>query len=106
MRAMMGFNTLLRKNPALLTENPALKEENQSLKDRLGLPEPVESRPSPEGAQQDVSRAETSFHLHAKSDPTDEIRLFRSLFRGRDDLHAKRWESSDDKSGYAPVYLE
>jgi hypothetical protein len=105
MRAMVDFKTLLRKNQALLAENKALKEENQSLKDRLGLAEPVESRPCPEWAQQDVSRAETSFPLHAKLDPAEKIRLFMFLFKGRDELYAKRWESRDGGSGNAPVCL-
>ena len=28
------------------------------------------------------------------------IALFRSLFRGRDDVYAIRWESDDGRSGY------
>jgi hypothetical protein len=105
MRAMMDFKTLLLKYKALLAENKALKEENLFLKDRLGLAETVESQPSPEGVQKDAFRAETSFHLHAKSDPAEKVRLFMSLFKGRDDLYAKRWESRDGGSGYAPVCL-
>ena len=30
------------------------------------------------------------------------IGLFRSLFRGREDVYAVRWESPDGRSGYAP----
>jgi superfamily II DNA or RNA helicase len=30
------------------------------------------------------------------------IALFRSLFRGRDDIYAIRWESNDGRSGYMP----
>jgi hypothetical protein len=30
------------------------------------------------------------------------IELFRSLFRGRDDVYAIRWESTDGRSGYMP----
>ena len=30
------------------------------------------------------------------------IELFRSLFRGRDDVYAIRWESADGRSGYMP----
>ena len=34
----------------------------------------------------------------------DKLRLFYSLFRGREDVYARRWESRDgQKSGYAPV---
>jgi hypothetical protein len=52
---MMDFKTLRRKHRALLAENKALKEENLFLKARLGLAEPLESRSSPEGVQQDAS---------------------------------------------------
>ena len=30
------------------------------------------------------------------------IALFRSLFRGREDVYAQRWESPDGRSGYSP----
>ncbi len=33
----------------------------------------------------------------------EKIRLFRSLFRGREDVFAKRWESRTGKSGYSPA---
>ena len=32
----------------------------------------------------------------------EKIALFRSLFRGREDVYARRWESPDGRSGYAP----
>ena len=36
--------------------------------------------------------------------PTEKIKLFRSLFRGRDDVYPVRWESSQSgKTGYSPV---
>ncbi len=31
------------------------------------------------------------------------IALFRSLFRGREDIYARRWESPDGRSGYTPA---
>jgi superfamily II DNA or RNA helicase len=31
------------------------------------------------------------------------IRLFRSLFKGREDVYPRRWESRNGKSGYSPV---
>ncbi len=33
----------------------------------------------------------------------DQVQLFMSLFRGRNDIYAKRWEK-DDKNGYSPAY--
>jgi hypothetical protein len=32
-----------------------------------------------------------------------QIKLFMSLFRGRDDVYARRWEK-DGRSGYTPAY--
>ena len=33
---------------------------------------------------------------------TQKIALFRSLFRGREDVYARRWESPDGRTGYSP----
>jgi superfamily II DNA or RNA helicase len=33
----------------------------------------------------------------------EKIRLFRSLFKGREDVYPRRWESRNGKSGYSPV---
>ncbi|MGE3271139.1 MAG: hypothetical protein AB7P40_20480 [Chloroflexota bacterium] len=38
----------------------------------------------------------------ARSDPVAKIALFQSLFRGREDIYALRWER-DGQSGYAPA---
>jgi hypothetical protein len=37
------------------------------------------------------------------SSPQEKIKLFMSLFRGRDDVYAKRWQSKESKIGYSPV---
>ena len=103
----MDFQTLLRKHDALLAENKGLREENLSLKIRLGLAEPFESQPFPDGGvQENFSPVDPSIHLNVKAKPAEKIRLFMSLFRGRDDLYAKRWESKGGtKFGYTPVCL-
>ena len=42
--------------------------------------------------------------LSASSPPAEKIALFRSLFRGREDVFPKRWTNSrSGKSGYAPA---
>jgi hypothetical protein len=100
----MDFETLLQRHQALLAENQALKKENLSLKLRLGLAELPESGPSPGQIRQDTPPAESSSPLNANANPAEKIRLFRSLFKGRDDVYAKRWESKDGaRSGYSPV---
>ncbi|MCK9375573.1 MAG: hypothetical protein M0P73_05425 [Syntrophobacterales bacterium] len=101
----MDFETLLQKYQALLAENQALKEENLSLKSRLGLAEPLESQSSPEEVQQEPFRSEPPFYLNDGANPTEKIRLFMSLFKGREDVYAKRWEGREGRAGYAPVCL-
>lgn len=38
-----------------------------------------------------------------RSSPEEKIRLFRSLFKGRTDVFAKRWESKNGRAGYTPA---
>lgn len=48
------------------------------------------------------SLSETS--LSQNSPSADKIALFRSLFKGREDVYARRWESvRSSKSGYQPA---
>lgn len=39
------------------------------------------------------------------SSPAQNLALFRSLFRGREDVYAARWEAKDGRSGYSPACL-
>ena len=73
-----------------------LREENRLLRGRLKLttresatPPPAE--PAPVGL------------VTAKSSPKEKVALFRSLFRGREDVHAVRWEGRQGKAGYSPA---
>ena len=44
------------------------------------------------------------FAVNDSSSPETKVRLFRSLFRGRDDVYPRRFESRrTGKSGYAPA---
>jgi superfamily II DNA or RNA helicase/very-short-patch-repair endonuclease len=44
------------------------------------------------------------FPVTSSSSPTEKIALFRSLFRGRDDVYPRRFESrKTNKAGYAPA---
>jgi len=39
--------------------------------------------------------------------PQEKIKLFNSLFKGRTDVFAHRWERwGTDVSGYSPVYID
>ena len=60
-----------------------------------------------ESALAEEAAKETLFvtgHVTMASPTSEKVALFRSLFRGRDDVFPHRWESlSSGKSGYAPT---
>jgi len=46
----------------------------------------------------------SSISINKKSDSLEKIKLFMSLFRGRDDVYAKRWENNKKgTAGYSPA---
>ncbi len=72
-----------------------LEDENQRLRallteNGIDLPVgPAEAKPQTPSARSTLNTAQ-------------KIALFRSLFRGREDVYAQRWESPDGRSGYSP----
>ena len=87
-----------RELSAALAEIKRLKEENERLKKFL------EIRASVPGIIP-VSNILSPAFVSVKSSTQDKIRLFRSLFRGRDDVYAVRWEGKNGKSGYSPAFI-
>ncbi|MFZ2633946.1 MAG: hypothetical protein WA081_12755 [Desulfosalsimonadaceae bacterium] len=109
----MDNNALLEKYHHLLSENSRLREENHRLKVRLGI---TESKLDENGVSktrvEEILPVERSSDRDAFSDVTNasnslsKIRRFMSLFKGRDDVYAKRWWSKkNNSSGYSPVCL-
>ena len=86
---------LFEKYHKLLAENKTLKEENEVLKARFGLNESHYQNRIEQGVATPYSITNSA----------EKISLFMSLFKGRDDVYAKRWQSNDGRSGYAPVCL-
>ena len=79
-----------------------LRAENAKLKDQLHGSEvaPQEThRPTRTGCHNNQSVYQP---VTASSSPEDKVALFRSLFRGRDDIYPVRWERNG-KSGYSPA---
>ena len=81
-----------------------LREENNRLRALLaehGIPIPaMHNDPSPS-----VERLGPAIDVNAVthvSDSEAKIALFRTLFRGREDVYAVRWENSDGRAGYMP----
>jgi superfamily II DNA or RNA helicase len=79
----------------LRSENRRLQKENQALRQEL---EPVTRDVAP--AEFETSQA-TGVTNHSSVDA--KIRLFRSLFRGREHVYPVRWENQKGKAGYSPA---
>lgn len=88
-------------------EIEALKQENQLLKLQLSKyinleeAEPVQIPSLPANELEQEASPAGRVHLH--SSPEEKIALFRSLFRGREDVYPVRWTSKAGKSGYSPA---
>lgn len=79
----------------LLSENRRLQKENQVLQQELG---PI--------ARQDVPAEEYAGQVTGVTNYSgvdQKIRLFRSLFRGREDVYPVRWENRKGRVGYSPA---
>jgi hypothetical protein len=82
-----------------LAECDRLRVENLQLRDRLGMP--IEKRPAQPNSTPSTNGASA---INSKSNPEEKVKLFRSLFRGRDDVYAVRWEGrSNGKAGCSPA---
>lgn len=84
---------------AALAECARLNAENARFRSILAandlLPKPAEAHPV-------VKSLESSAGIHNGSPPSVKLQLFKSLFRGREDIYALRWERGE-KHGYAPA---
>jgi len=79
----------------LRAENRRLQQENQALRQELGpAARQVESADDDAGQVRGVTN---------HSGVEQKIRLFRSLFRGREDVYPVRWENQKGRAGYAPA---
>ncbi|MGD8520051.1 MAG: DEAD/DEAH box helicase family protein [Desulfobacterales bacterium] len=109
----MDYRELLEKYNLLLSENKRLMKENARLKVQLGITKcmPSENRIAESTTEkimlEDEPHDTTAFsHVDNKSDSISKIKLFMSLFKGRDDVYAKKWENKKKAtSGFSPVCL-
>ncbi len=108
----MEYEELYEKYKKLLGEVNRLTEENKQLKAQL---RPTKSETTQINASslksENNSRDDDSINnffsdVNNTSDSFAKISLFMSLFKGRDDVYAKRWENKNNgTSGYSPVCL-
>ncbi len=85
-------------------ENQQLRKENARLR-RLLATHGI-SVPTP---HEDARAVQTSLAVQAETKEErarKRIALFRDLFRGREDVYARRWENPDGRSGYSPAALK
>src|ERR1017187_4709956 len=83
-------------------ENVRLREENARLRRLLAvhsipIPQLAPEYPPPAKAVQIVQLVDREERARRR------IALFRSLFRGREDVYARRWDNDDGRHGYVPA---
>jgi len=115
----LTFEELIEKYQALLLENSNLKETIETLNTKLRVSEhraipyrrsdntSVDSlfptlntftEASNHGAEGETLQS----NVNGMSDPEKKIMLFRWLFKGRDDVYAKRWENKNKGTNNEP----
>lgn len=90
----------LRPASSLRTATVEPKDKETSPKQRISEPSTPRILPATcrESSEPSSVAAENS-----TASQEEKIALFRSLFRGREDVYAVRWESRKGKSGYSPA---
>jgi superfamily II DNA or RNA helicase len=90
------YKELLLRYKELENENKRLAKENERMRQQLGLTETNNNA-------QKISVSEGTT-VNKYSSAKEKIELFRSLFKGREDVFARRWQSTTSgKSGYQPI---
>jgi len=99
----MGNDEILKAElEKAIAECERLREENARLKRRDGQT-PVTWASRAEQTSAHNTNVRTSATVTANSPPELKVALFRSLFRGRDDVYALRWEGRGGRTGYSPA---
>ena len=95
---------LSRQLDAARAEGRRLAEEVQRLRGLLGLPSEAPTTHVAEGSPSLLPSEQPHPFLSADSPTTQKIALFRSLFRGREDVYPVLWVNErTGKKGYSPA---
>ncbi|MDO9209469.1 MAG: DEAD/DEAH box helicase family protein [Deltaproteobacteria bacterium] len=101
---MIDAEDLQNQLQKALRECASLREENERLKKLLGLhPEVRTPTPKPIISEPSTPYTLTAPQVTNNSSIETQIALFRSLFRGREDVYPIRWEGEKGNSGYSPA---
>ncbi len=112
MAIFMNFKELIEKYHTLQAENRQLKEKLQQLENPVGKKFKTESDEDYRNTENyhntenpDIPSGEIKAKVIDKqSSPAEKVELFSSIFRGREDVFANRWENSiKGTSGYSPA---
>jgi superfamily II DNA or RNA helicase len=87
-KSVMPSDDAEKQLKAAHEECAKLRAENKRLRELLGIPD---EKPKEHPAIAD------------SLSPEDKVALFRSFFRGREDVYPVRWENRQGKSGYSPA---
>ena len=96
---MMNQSNLEDLLKSALEECERLRTENAHLRMISGIPNWTSAESSPTTIPIEVGPESNA----GPPAPEKKIALFRSLFRGREDVYAVRWEGKNGKSGYSPA---
>lgn len=92
---------------ATRAEIARLEGENERLRGARGESATTSAHRSQRAPRLFLSAEEAQVGIDGSAPPEDKIRLFRSLFAGRADVYAQRWENpSTKKAGWSPVTLD
>ena len=100
----MEYRDLFEENKRLKEEILKLREEISNLKSFLGKSTISSSNKLKQAITSKViNKSNDTKNVSKFSTMEDKIELYRSLFKGREDVFALRWESKDrKKTGYSP----
>ena len=100
----MDTNEILKaKLQKALAENERLRDENAQLRRTAGQ---SSNAPAPKPGPfygPNNKKPQSTARVTNDSRPESKVSLFRSLFRGRDDVYAVRWEGTNGRTGYSPA---
>ncbi|MCQ2068947.1 MAG: hypothetical protein MJY68_07645 [Bacteroidaceae bacterium] len=95
---MMTYEELLAENWRLHDEVETLRAENRHLRSMI-----PNNQFEDTVAETIVPKVPDTKQKTRQETIGSRIELFRSLFRGREDVYARRWTNKSGDSGYSPV---
>ena len=100
----MSASDLQRRLDQTSREVDRLRAENELLQTLLDLSQRVPSTLTAAEVDRGVPAPTPDAFVHSGSSPAEKVALIRSLFRGREDVYARRWENArTGESGYVPA---